>query len=105
MTNLTVTERARLTAIRAAWLFDGTGSRLVADPVVVFDGPVIRSVDAGVAPPRDAHVVDLGNATLLPGLIDTHVHLAFDASADAVGALEARSDDEALASMAEAGRA
>ncbi|HEY3471770.1 MAG TPA: amidohydrolase family protein [Amycolatopsis sp.] len=105
MTNPTVTERTRLTAIRAAWLFDGAGSRLVADPVVVLDGPVIRSVDTGVAPPPDARVVDLGAATLLPGLIDTHVHLAFDASIDAVGNLQARTDDEVLAAMADAGRA
>ncbi|WP_336161369.1 metal-dependent hydrolase family protein [Amycolatopsis sp. VC5-11] len=105
MTRLIVTERRELTAIRAAWLFDGTGSRLLADPLVVLDGPVIRSVESGAAPPAGVPVVDLGGATLLPGLIDTHVHLAFDASADAVGALAARTDDEALAAMAEAGRA
>jgi imidazolonepropionase-like amidohydrolase len=49
-------------------------------------------------------VVDLGDATLLPGLIDTHVHLAFDSSADPVAALAARSDAEVLAAMREAGR-
>ncbi|MET8877686.1 amidohydrolase family protein [Nocardia sp. NPDC004604] len=50
-------------------------------------------------------VVDLGGVTLLPGLIDTHVHLAFDAGFDPVGALLTRSDEEALAAMMDAGRA
>jgi imidazolonepropionase-like amidohydrolase len=105
MTNLSVTERPRLTAIRASWLFDGTGSVLIANPLVVLDGAVIRSVESGGDAPAGAHVVDHDGATLLPGLVDTHVHLAFDASADAVGALAARDDTAALASMAEAGRA
>jgi predicted amidohydrolase YtcJ len=32
-------------------------------------------------------VIDVAGATLLPGLMDNHVHLAFDASADLVGSL------------------
>ena len=102
MTNLTVTDRRRLTAIRAARLFDGTSSQLLNDPVVVLDGATVRSVETGTEPPPGADVVDLGTATLLPGLIDTHVHLAFDASRDPVGRLAARSDEEVLAAMADA---
>ena len=104
MTNLTVTDRRRLTAIHAARLFDGTSSQLLNDPVVVLDGATVRSVETGTEPPPGADVVDLGTATLLPGLIDTHVHLAFDASRDPVGRLAARSDEEVLAAMADAGR-
>lgn len=103
MTSMTVTERARRTALRAAWLFDGTES-LRQDPVVVLEGSTIASVGFGVAAPADAEVVDLGDATLLPGLVDTHVHLAFDASSDPVAGLAGRSDDEVLASMRQAGR-
>jgi imidazolonepropionase-like amidohydrolase len=105
MTNLSVTQRPRLTAIRASWLFDGTGSGLIANPVVVLDGAAIRSAQSGGDPPDGADVLDFAGATLLPGLVDTHVHLAFDASADAVGSLAARDDDAALAAMAAAGRA
>jgi imidazolonepropionase-like amidohydrolase len=105
MTNLTVTERPRLTAIRASWLFEGAGSALIADPLVVLDGGKIQSVESGGDVPDRVRLVDLRGATLLPGLIDTHVHLVFDASLDAVGNLAARDDSEVLAAMAEAGRA
>jgi len=101
----TVTERGRLTALRAAWLFDGTGSALIPDPLVVIDGGIIVAVGSGAPAPDGADVVDLGGAALLPGLVDTHVHLAFDASADPIAALAARSDKETTAAMIRAGQA
>jgi imidazolonepropionase-like amidohydrolase len=97
--------RPRLTVIRAGALFDGVSGTLLTDPVLVIDGPTIVAVDHGVEPPPGADVVDLVGATLLPGLIDTHVHLAFDASADPVAALAGRDDSAALAAMSAAGRA
>jgi imidazolonepropionase-like amidohydrolase len=105
MATPTVAERGRLTALRAAWLFDGTGSALIPDPLVMIDGGIIVAVGSGAPAPDGADVVDLGGAALLPGLVDTHVHLAFDASADPIGALAARSDEEALAAMIRAGQA
>ena len=105
MTTPTVTERGRLTALRAAWLFDGTGSALIPDPLVVIDGGTIVAVDSGASAPDGADLIDLGGAVLLPGLVDTHVHLAFDASPDPVGALAGRSDDEARDAMIRAGQA
>ena len=82
-------QRGRLTALRAAWLFDGTSSSMIRDPVVTIDGATIVAVDSGGPAPAGADVVDLGGAALLPGLVDTHVHLAFDASIDPVGQLAA----------------
>jgi imidazolonepropionase-like amidohydrolase len=99
----TVTERPRPTAVRAARLFDGTGGSWVPNPVVVMDGTTIRSVQSNGAVPDGAHLVDLGGATLLPGLVDTHVHLVFDGTAGAVDNLAARDDDATLAAMREAG--
>ena len=73
----------------------------------MLEGPKIISVAFGSAAAAAAGlgvVVDLGDVTLLPGLVDTHVHLGFDASPDPVGSLQARSDAEVLAAMREAGR-
>lgn len=91
-----------ITVLRASRLFDGTSSTLIPDPVVVLDGATIVSVDGSF--PADAEVVDLPGTTLLPGLIDTHVHLAFDASADPVANLAGRNDAEVLAAMTHAAR-
>lgn len=85
--------------LRAARVFDGTA--LVDHPTVVLDGG--RVVATGVAVPH-ARVVDLGDVTLLPGMIDVHVHLAFDAGPDPVGALAARTPDEVRDTMLDAGR-
>src|SRR5579859_336791 len=102
MTTPNLTERRRLTALRAAFLFDGTSSALVRDPLILIDGDTIVAVDSGVPTPEGADVTDLGGATLLPGLVDTHVHLAFDASRDPVGSLAGRSGEETVAAMTRA---
>jgi imidazolonepropionase-like amidohydrolase len=99
-----VTDRPRLVAIRAAALFDGASETLLADPVIIVDGTSIVAVDSRVAAPPDAQLIDLAGATLLPGLIDTHVHLAFDASTDPVAGLAGRDESTALAAMSAAGR-
>jgi imidazolonepropionase-like amidohydrolase len=100
-----LSERPRLLAIRAAALFDGDSATPLTDPLLIVDGTTIWAVDRAVEPPPGAQVVDLDGATLLPGLIDTHVHLAFDASDDPVAGLAGREDDAALAAMTAAGRA
>jgi imidazolonepropionase-like amidohydrolase len=101
----TATERRRLTAIRAAWLFDGRSAALMPDPTVVLDGATIVDVAPAGPVPDGAHVVDLSGATLLPGLIDGHLHLAFDSSADPVATLRERDDAEAFVAMTNAARA
>jgi len=62
-------------AIRAARLIDGRGGAPIAPAVVVIRGDRIEAAGAGVAVPAGARVIDMGNATLLPGLIDLHTHL------------------------------
>jgi imidazolonepropionase-like amidohydrolase len=90
------------TALRAARLFDGVTTH--ADPLVLVEDGRITEVRSGPAP-ANVDVLDLGGATLLPGLIDTHVHLAFDAGLDPVAALAARDDDAVLEAMAQAAAA
>ena len=69
----TVSPRRRRTVLRSTWLFDGVGSELLPDRAVVLDGPRIVAVDRAADLPDDADVVDLPGATLMPGMIDTHV--------------------------------
>jgi len=91
-------------AIRAARLFDGVGSKLVEPAVVLVGEGRIVSVHHGAVPVPDVEVVELGDVTLLPGLIDAHVHLVFDASPDPVGRITAARDDELLAGARAAAR-
>src|SRR2546423_9018484 len=71
-----------VTVIRAARLIDGRGGAVIAPAVVVVRGNKIESV--GGAAPAGAQVIDLGDMTLLPGLIDAHTHalLQGDITAD-----------------------
>jgi imidazolonepropionase-like amidohydrolase len=60
--------------LKAAHLFDSTGTALKDGVTVVVRGDRIVSV-GGAPPPAGARVIDLGDATLLPGFIDAHTHL------------------------------
>lgn len=63
--------------IRAARLIDGTGGVVVSQPRIVIEGARIRAVGTSdtLTVPPGAETIDAGACTLLPGLIDTHVHL------------------------------
>ena len=93
-----------MTVLKADRLFDGTTDSKLPHPRVLLDHGRIRAVEqTDIDLPR-AQIIDLTGSTLVPGLIDTHVHLAFDASSDPVGHLAARDDADALVSMAAAAR-
>jgi imidazolonepropionase-like amidohydrolase len=64
-------------AIRAARLVDGTGAAAIANGVVVVRGDRIIAAGAAsaVTVPAGARVIDLGDATLMPGFIDAHTHI------------------------------
>jgi imidazolonepropionase-like amidohydrolase len=61
--------------LRAARMLDVVSGQMITDPVVVVRGRTIEAVNPGSVP-SDADEVDLGEATLVPGFMDLHTHLA-----------------------------
>lgn len=66
---------AKRVALRAARLVDVKNGRVLNNPVVLIEGERITAVGANLSVPAGVEVIDLGGATLLPGLIDCHTHL------------------------------
>ncbi|RAK67690.1 metal-dependent hydrolase family protein [Phenylobacterium kunshanense] len=80
---------AKTVAVTADRLLDPASGRYVDQPmVVIVDGKVASVGKAGDAPPAGAERVDLPGVTLLPGLIDMHVHLTSVASIGGYNYLE-----------------
>jgi imidazolonepropionase-like amidohydrolase len=73
---------ARVVVIKAARLFDGKGNAAASPGVVAVEDGRIVETGASAKIPAGAEVIDLGDATLLPGFMDAHTHLRGDPSAD-----------------------
>src|ERR1700720_4503516 len=67
--------------LKAAHVFDSTGTALKDGATVVVRGDRILSVGTAAAP-AGARIIDLGDATLLPGFIDAHTHLTLEFQKD-----------------------
>jgi imidazolonepropionase-like amidohydrolase len=65
--------------VRAGRLFAVRGGTVLTNQAILIEGDRIKEVGAADAvaghAPRDARVIDLRNATVLPGLIDCHTHI------------------------------
>ena len=84
-------------AIRASRYFDGRADRLGGPVQVLVDDTRIVRVGPPEPLPVEVPVTDLGAATLLPGLIDAHTHLTWNAGLDAVARVSEDSDDALMA--------
>ncbi|MCX7056383.1 MAG: amidohydrolase family protein [Pseudomonadota bacterium] len=62
------------TALVAARVIDGRSDTLSKATVVVVDGKTIVAIGGRSVIPADAEVIELGDATLMPGMINTHEH-------------------------------
>ena len=80
------------TAIVGGRLIDGTGADPIDDGLVIVDDGVIRYAGpkSGGTVAKDAAVIDADGASVLPGLMDVHVHISLSAPADLVREVTAR---------------
>jgi imidazolonepropionase-like amidohydrolase len=89
-------------------LLPGGHGEVVADGGVLVDGGSIAWAGADADLPADlragAEVVPLGDATLLPGLVEGHVHLGFDGGPTPVARMKAETDAEQLVLMLRSAR-
>jgi len=63
------TPAAQVVAIKAGRLFDSRTGTLLTGQTILIRGERIAEIGANVNVPRDARVIDLGNATVMPGMI------------------------------------
>src|SRR5258707_6700874 len=68
--------------LKAAHMFDGKSNSLVTAGIVVVKDAKIAGVGPAATVPDDAEVIELGDATLMPGFIDAHTHLTMMYSED-----------------------
>ncbi|TAJ31522.1 MAG: amidohydrolase family protein [Nitrospirae bacterium] len=82
-------------ALRQARVIDGRGRTLERATILIQDGRIAAvGMERQVSVPRGAVTIDARGMTVLPGLIDCHVHLCLGADPDVVRAI--REEDQAL---------
>ena len=74
--------QSKVTAIRAGRLVDVEKGAALSNQTILVEGGKITAVGPNVAIPSGAEVVDLSNATVLPGLFDCHSHLCMSSTPD-----------------------
>ena len=80
----------------ASALIDTLNGRRISDPVVEISNDRIVSVTSGGSVPPGAKVIDLGEATILPGLSDLHAHLTYYSTDFGYESLAISKTDEAI---------
>lgn len=70
-----VATRAQVTAIKAGKLVAPETGTTAINQVILVEGEKIKAIGSNLPIPQGANVIDLSNATVLPGLFDAHTHL------------------------------
>ncbi len=68
-------QAAKITVIKAGKLIDTENGRVLENQIILIENNIIKSIGANVQIPTSATIVDLSNATVMPGFVDMHVHL------------------------------
>lgn len=87
-TQLEPAPTAHAIVLHAARLLDVESGRIIAPGEILVSGDAIAEVGAKVTHPSGAEIIDLGDTTLLPGLIDAHVHLFLHPGAEDLQTVE-----------------
>ena len=74
--------------LHAARLLDVAAGTVLQPGEVLVEGDRIKAVGSSVQHPQDAQVIDLGDVTLMPGMIDAHVHLFLHPGAEDLQTVE-----------------
>jgi imidazolonepropionase-like amidohydrolase len=98
---------AKYVLLKARWLIDGTGAPPIAEAALLAQDGRVEAVGprASVPAPTEAEEIDLGTCTLLPGLIDAHVHLVGDPRPGSLMGTQHESDEWLLLRAAANARA
>ena len=72
----------KVKAIKAGRLIDVVSGFVLKNQIVLIQNDTIVAIGPSIAIPKDAEIIDLSNATVLPGLIDCHTHLTGEPSDD-----------------------
>ena len=68
--------------LKAAHLYDGKSDHVVSPGIMVVSQGKIFAIGSGATIPGGAEVIDLGDATLMPGFMDAHTHLSYPYESD-----------------------
>src|SRR5579871_4006255 len=83
-----VAQQSSAIVLHAARLLEVDTGKILSPGEVLIEGETIHAIGTSVDHPQGAKVIDLGDTTLLPGLIDAHVHLFLHPGAEDLQTVE-----------------
>jgi len=90
------------TVLQAAHIFDVSAGKVLSPGEILIVGDRIREAGTKVTHPANAKIIDLGDTTLMPGLIDAHVHLFLHPGAEDLQTVEESVPERVLSAAAAA---